>query len=93
MKINYNNALINLVNCYKKSLGPVASNSYRSCAHPFMVFCTSCVMAEFIVTILREEAAIANANPKDIKGIRSQLKEISKFCQEFGKILTRLLMV
>jgi Origin of replication binding protein len=85
MTVNYNDALINLVNCYKKSLEGVVSDGFRSCEHPFMVFCTSCVMAEFIVTILREEAVIANADPKAIQGIWSQLKEVSQFCKDFGK--------
>jgi Origin of replication binding protein len=85
MTLIYNDALINLVTCYKKSLGTLVTKGYRASEHPFMVFCTSCVMAEFIVTILREEAVLANANPDAIQGVWSQLKECSRFCQEFGK--------
>jgi hypothetical protein len=85
MTTNYTDALINMVNCYKESLSVTPKDGVRQCEHPFMVFCTSCVIAEFLVTLLRETATAENANPHAIQGVWSQLKDTSPFCIQFGK--------
>jgi hypothetical protein len=50
-----------------------------------MVFCTLCMIAEFLVTMLREEAVSENANPDAIQGMWSQLRDSSPFFVEFAK--------
>jgi hypothetical protein len=85
MTTNYIDALVNLISCYRQSLSEQEADGRRQCEHPFMVFCTSCVIAEFIVTILKEEATLLHANPRAIQGVWSQIKDSSPFCKEFGK--------
>jgi hypothetical protein len=68
-----------------KSLGDPTSTGIKNFEDPFVVFCTLCVIVDFLVCLLRQETIYQNANPEAIHGVWSQLKDTSPFCVEFGE--------
>jgi hypothetical protein len=58
-------------------------DKFKLCEHPFMIFCTSCKLAEFIASILKVETKTIKTNPKAIECKWDSLKHLSKCCQDF----------
>jgi hypothetical protein len=73
-------AVANLEKCYEDSL----DDDY-ACLHPFMVFCSSVVFAEFLVHRLQAKATEAGGDPKRIKGMWGAIRSTDPFCREFAK--------
>jgi hypothetical protein len=67
-----------------KSLGDPTSSGIKNFEHSFVVFCTLCVIVDFLVCLLRQATISQNENPEAIHGVWSQLKDTSPFCVEFG---------
>jgi hypothetical protein len=74
-------ALKNLLDCYRQAF----ENGATEATQPFMVFCSTCQYAQFLVEMLRKEAAVMNKNPNRIKGVWAAMRSRDAFVDNFAK--------
>ena len=71
-----------MVKCYTSAFEEVDGSV--KCTQPFIVFCSSLSVAEFIVTVLKETGKRNNWDINRIHGIWSTVKEESEFTMRFA---------
>lgn len=79
---SFESAFYMMVTCYCASFKYVDGSV--QCTQPFIVFCSSLSIAEFIVTVLKETAKSNGWDHKRIHGIWSSVKEETEFACKFA---------